>query len=94
MPALAPVFNIPPTARSATVNAYVDPDSRRLIFVGDEQTATAVSNAIASLDKPKPQAWIKVVFLQVTYNNGYDVGEGVPRFSTAISTAGYSFPKT
>jgi general secretion pathway protein D len=26
------------------------------------------------LDRPKPQVLIKVVFLQVTYNNGYDVG--------------------
>jgi general secretion pathway protein D len=64
----------PANGQVGTVNSYVDPDSRRLIFIGDEKTAQAVSNAIASLDKPKPQVLIKVVFLQVTYNNGYDVG--------------------
>jgi general secretion pathway protein D len=64
----------PANGEIGTANFYVDPDTHRLFFTADEQTAGYVSNVIANLDRPKPQVLIKVVFLQVTYNNGYDVG--------------------
>lgn len=64
----------PANGQVGSANTYVDPDARRLFVIADEQTAGYVSNVIANLDKPKPQVLIKVVFLQVTYNNGYDVG--------------------
>lgn len=63
-----------PNGEVGSATFYVDPDTKRLVFISDEQTALDISNAVAALDKPKPQVLIKVVFLQVTYNNGYDVG--------------------
>jgi general secretion pathway protein D len=63
-----------PNGEVGTATFYVDPDTKRLVFISDEQTALDISNAVSVLDKPKPQVLIKVVFLQVTYNNGYDVG--------------------
>ncbi len=42
--------------------------------IGDANTLAAVSNALARVDRPKPQVMIKVVFLEVTYNNGLDIG--------------------
>jgi len=45
-----------------------------LTVIGDSNTLAAVSNALARLDRPKPQVMIKVVFLEVTYNKGLDIG--------------------
>jgi len=52
----------------------VDPESRKLIVITDEETNQYVSQVITNLDRPKPQVLIKVVFLEVTYNNNSDVG--------------------
>ncbi len=51
-----------------------DVDSRRLIIVTDELTNENIKKIVASLDKPKPQVLINVVFLQVTHDNGFDLG--------------------
>jgi general secretion pathway protein D len=51
-----------------------DPESRRIIVVTDAETNEAVRQVIESLDKPKPQVLINVVFLQVTHNNDLDIG--------------------
>jgi general secretion pathway protein D len=51
-----------------------DPETGRIIVITDEETSLHISNVIASIDIPKPQVLIKVVFLEVTYNNGYDIG--------------------
>ncbi len=51
-----------------------DPESRRIIVVTDAETNEAVRQVIESLDKPKPQVLINVVFLQVTHNNDLDFG--------------------
>lgn len=53
---------------------YVDQDTHQVIITADAATAAYVGQVISNMDKPKPQVLIKVVFLQVTYNNGYDVG--------------------
>lgn len=52
----------------------IDPETKSIIIVTDEDTHREMANVIRQLDKPKPQVLIKVVFLEVTYNKGYDVG--------------------
>ncbi|HVS51008.1 MAG TPA: hypothetical protein VHD62_01540 [Opitutaceae bacterium] len=51
-----------------------DVDTRRIIVVTDEVTNENISKVIASLDAPKPQVLINVVFLQVTHENDLDLG--------------------
>jgi general secretion pathway protein D len=48
--------------------------TRRLIVITDDETAENIKSIIASLDKPKPQVLINVVFLQVTHNKDLDFG--------------------
>jgi general secretion pathway protein D len=52
----------------------IDPESRRLIVIADEDTIPYISQVITNLDQPKPQVLIRVVFLEVTYRNFSDVG--------------------
>ena len=52
----------------------IDPETRSLIVVTDEATHGELQKVIQNLDQPKPQVLIKVVFVEVTYNKGYDVG--------------------
>jgi general secretion pathway protein D len=51
-----------------------DPETRRLIIVTDEDTNLNIKTIIASLDKPKPQVLINVVFVQVTHTDDLDLG--------------------
>lgn len=60
------------TIGEATVSS--DPETRRLIVITDDETSQYISQVITNLDRPKPQVLIKVVFLEVTYNKGYDIG--------------------
>ena len=64
----------PSPGQPGSVSAYVDPQSRQLVVVTDAETARQVQQVVDSLSKPKPQVLIKVVFAEVTYNKGYDVG--------------------
>lgn len=57
---------------SATISS--DPETGRIIVITDEETSVHISQVISNLDIPKPQVLIKVVFLEVTYNNSYDIG--------------------
>jgi len=57
-----------------TATFSVDPDTHTITFVADEQTAAQIRRVIASLDQPKRQVLIKVVFLQVDHNNTSDIG--------------------
>jgi len=52
----------------------IDPETRSLVVVTDEETHRELAKVIQTLDRPKPQVLIKVVFVEVTYNKGYDVG--------------------
>jgi len=52
----------------------IDPETRSLVIVTDEETHRELMTVIKTLDKPKPQVLIKVVFIEVTYNKGIDVG--------------------
>ncbi len=51
-----------------------DVDTRRLIVVTDEATNENIKAIVASLDKPKPQVLINVVFMQVTHDSSFDLG--------------------
>ena len=51
-----------------------DPESRRLIVITDEETGQYVSQVVTNLDARKAQVLIKVIFLEVTYNDGSDIG--------------------
>jgi len=63
-----------PNGQVGSANFYVDPDTHTVFIAADDVTAAYVGQVISNMDRPKPQVLIKVVFLQVTYNNGYDVG--------------------
>jgi general secretion pathway protein D len=52
----------------------VDPDSRSLIVISDDDTSQYISNVVANLDRPKPQVLIKVVFLELLHRDGLDIG--------------------
>ncbi len=52
----------------------IDPETRSLVIVTDEETHREMETVIRTLDKPKPQVLIKVVFIEVTYNKGSDIG--------------------
>lgn len=52
----------------------IDPETRSLVIVTDEDTHRQMEAVIKTLDKPKPQVLIKVVFVEVTYNKGSDIG--------------------
>ncbi len=52
----------------------IDPESRRVFTIADEETSAALALVISNLDRPKPQVLIHVVFLEVTYNNASDIG--------------------
>ncbi len=51
-----------------------DYDGRRLIVITDDETSQQISQVVTNMDRPKPQVLIKVVFLEVTYNNNLDFG--------------------
>ena len=65
-------YNNNGTVGSATF--AVDPDTHTITFTADAQTSEQIKQILASLDRPKPQALIKVVFLEVQHNNSVDIG--------------------
>jgi len=78
---------------SATITE--DPDTHTIMVVADEDTARQIQEVIASLDQPKRQVLIKVVFLEVDHNNSLDLGlEGGWTGPVGNNTvnAGTSFP--
>jgi general secretion pathway protein D len=52
----------------------IDPETRSLVIVTDQQTHDELTKVIRTLDQPKPQVLIKVMFVEVTYNKGLDLG--------------------
>ncbi len=52
----------------------IDPDTRNLVVIADDQTTKYISQVVENLDRPKPQVLIKVVFIEVQYNNASDIG--------------------
>ena len=66
----------------------VDPETRKIIVIADEETNLQVQNVIQSLDRPKPQVLIKVVFVQVTLGNDLDLGVEASYTHTSNSSTG------
>ena len=52
----------------------IDPETRSLVVITDDETHKQVEKVIESLDHPKPQVLIKVVFIEVTLDKNLDVG--------------------
>ncbi len=52
----------------------VDPETHNIVVIADEETSQQISNILASLDAPKPQVLIKVVFMEVQRNDDLDIG--------------------
>ncbi len=52
----------------------VDPQTHNIVVIADEETSQQISNILVSLDAPKPQVLIKVVFMEVQRNNDLDIG--------------------
>jgi type II secretion system protein D len=52
----------------------IDPETRRVVTIADEDTTKYISQVLSNLDRPKPQVLIKVVFLEVAHNNSLDLG--------------------
>src|SRR5512143_3087393 len=52
----------------------IDSETRRVVTIADEDTTKYISQVLSNLDRPKPQVLIKVVFLEVAYNNASDIG--------------------
>lgn len=52
----------------------IDPETRSLIIITDEETNVHIDQVIKQLDRPKPQVLIKVVFVEVTHRDELDIG--------------------
>jgi type II secretory pathway component GspD/PulD (secretin) len=64
----------PGNGQVGSASFYVDKDTGQVFVIADDQTTAFVSQVISNLAKPKPQVLIKVVFLEVDYNKGTDIG--------------------
>lgn len=51
-----------------------DPETRKLIVVADDETAGYIGQIVTNLDRAAPQVLINVVFIEVTYRKGSDIG--------------------
>ncbi len=79
----------PNNASVGDATISVDSETRNIIVISDDDTATEIAKVISNLDKPKPQVLIKVVFLEVQHNNSSDIGlEGGWAKSLGNSTTG------
>ena len=52
----------------------IDPETRSVIVVADDDTQKEVMKVIDNLDRPKPQVLIKVLFAQVTLDKNLNLG--------------------
>jgi general secretion pathway protein D len=52
----------------------VDPVTHNIIVIADKETTAQIGRIIASLDEPKRQVLIKVIFLEVQRNDSSDIG--------------------
>ena len=65
----------PPRAnRLGSAVFQADPQTGSLIVIADDETNAEIERIIQNLDRPVPQALIKVLFLEVTHSKGLDVG--------------------
>lgn len=81
--------NYPSATQIGGATVTYDQETRKLIVVADEETAAYVSEVVTNLDRPAPQVLIKVVFLEVTYRKGLNIGiEGSYTKNMGNSTTG------
>lgn len=52
----------------------VDPETRSIIVIADEETNAQIQSVIQNVDRAKPQVLIKVAFVEVTHRNEFDLG--------------------
>ena len=64
----------PTSTEAGQATVSYDPETRKLIVVTDDETAENISQVVTNLNRPAPQVLIKVVFLEVTYSKGLDIG--------------------
>lgn len=83
----------------------VDPETRKIVVVTDDETNLQIKDVIQSLDQPRPQVLIKVVFLEVTHNDALDFGVeggrsqkigdvGTGKFANAFGQSGINLAAT
>jgi len=63
-----------PNGQIGPITLTMDPVSGSIIYTTDPVNNSNVVRALMGLDKPHSQVLIKVVFLEVTYNNDLDFG--------------------
>jgi general secretion pathway protein D len=82
----------PQQGQIGSVQYTIDPITGAIIYFTTDANNTNVMKVLQGLDRPKPQALIKCVFLEVTYNNGVDVGVegGLTHNLNASQTLSYS----
>ncbi len=66
--------NYPTSTEAGQATVSYDPETRKLIVVTDDETAENISRVVTNLNRLAPQVLIKVVFLEVTYTKGLDLG--------------------
>lgn len=77
----------PASTKMGTATVSVDPETRRVFVVTDEETAEYVQQVVRDLDRPTPQVLIKCVFLEATYTKDSDIGiEGIYRHTVSGSS--------
>lgn len=64
----------PASTEVGTATIASDAETRKLIITADDETQRQIDEVIRSLDRPKPQVLINVVFLQVTHGKDLDLG--------------------
>jgi general secretion pathway protein D len=64
----------PGNGQVGSASFYVDKDTGQVFVIADEETTKHVQQVVSNLALPKPQVLIKVVFLEVDYNKGVDIG--------------------
>jgi general secretion pathway protein D len=65
----------------------VDPETRSVIVITDDETNLQIEKVLKTLDRPKPQVLIKVVFMEVTHRDDLDVGvDGSLSFTSGSAT--------
>lgn len=52
----------------------IDPETRRVVTIADEETSQYIAEVLQNLDSPKPQVLIKVVFVEVAHTKSSDIG--------------------
>jgi general secretion pathway protein D len=52
----------------------IDPETRNLVVIADDDTLQYLSQVVSNLDRPQPQVLIKVVFVEVSRDTGLDFG--------------------